>query len=160
MQEPFLIACKMHFKATASDSRPEDGKGCLMWYVNSWAMAWSLDMYWSLATRSSCPLATQCLACFYYFWLLYYYFTIILLLFYYYFNSNYYFTIIFLLFSIIFPPFFARVRIPAIPMWSWLWGQRKPPPPPLPQPSSPPPWQFHSPTPDGALGVWTGTLSA
>ena len=26
-----LISCKMHFKATASDSRLEDGQGCLMW---------------------------------------------------------------------------------------------------------------------------------
>ena len=26
------------------DSRPGDGKGCPMWYVNSWAMGWSRDM--------------------------------------------------------------------------------------------------------------------
>ena len=26
------------------DSTPGDGKGCPMWYVNSWAMGWSRDM--------------------------------------------------------------------------------------------------------------------
>ena len=42
-------------------------------------------------------------------------------------DHNYYFTIILLLFHynfiIIFPPFFARVRIPAIPKWSCFGGQ-------------------------------------
>ena len=47
---------------------------------------------------------------------------------------HYYFTIISLLFFIIIPPFFARVRIPAIPKWSWLWGQSTHPSHPLLQP--------------------------
>ena len=92
---------KMHFEVTASDSRLEDGKGCLTTWVNGMILRHvfkSGNMF-----KPSFGNKMTCLSLL---------FLIISLLF------HYYFTIISLLFIIIIPPFFARVRIPAIPKWS------------------------------------------
>ncbi len=33
------------FRGAPGDRKPSAGDGCRMWFVNSWAMAWSRDMY-------------------------------------------------------------------------------------------------------------------
>jgi len=35
------------FSGAPGDRRPGAGDGCTMWFVNSWALGWSLDMYLS-----------------------------------------------------------------------------------------------------------------
>ena len=39
------------FRCFHTDSQNRAVDGCHMWYVNSWALGWSRDMYWRLMTH-------------------------------------------------------------------------------------------------------------
>jgi len=43
--------CTAAFSGAFTDSQNRAVDGCHMWYVNSWALGWSRDMYWRLMTH-------------------------------------------------------------------------------------------------------------
>ena len=47
----FKCLCTDAFSDPFTDSQNRAVDGCNMWYVNSWALGWSRDMYWRLMTH-------------------------------------------------------------------------------------------------------------
>ena len=42
---PFSMRDKLHeFDGASCDTKPGEGDGCKLWYVNPWAMSWSREM--------------------------------------------------------------------------------------------------------------------